>query len=129
MHWIVMHINWVLIVCGVLTTSMIFPMIAPRRAAKALFGEAAEGSLVALFARSWGQMISSIGLLLIYVAFNEAARMPVLVFAAVTKFTFVTLVIANGKLYARKLAMQIAVGDLIMVVLFVWYMVAAAQAI
>jgi len=56
-----------------------------------MFGEVADGSLGELLTRNWGQMIFATGLLLIYAAYYEEAR----------------------------LAMQVAGGDLIMVGLFV----------
>jgi hypothetical protein len=127
MSWIVTNSYWVLIVCGALTTTMLFPMIAPRRAFKLMFGEVADGSLGALLTRNWGQMIFATGLLLIYAAYHEEARLPILVFASFTKLTFASLVISNRGRYARRLAMQVAVGDLIMVGLFVWYLVAAVS--
>jgi uncharacterized protein YjeT (DUF2065 family) len=113
-----------LIVCGALTTTMLFPMIAPRRAFNLMFGEVAEGSLGELLTRNWGQMIFATGLLLIYAAYHEEARLPILVFASFTKLTFASLVISNLGRYARKPAMRVAGGDLIMVGLFVWYLVA-----
>jgi hypothetical protein len=101
---------------------MIFPMVAPRSSFKFMFGEIADGPLGVLLTRNWGQMIFATGLLLIYAAYHEEARLPILVFAAFTKLSFASLVIFNAGRYARKLAMQVAVGDLIMVVLFVWYL-------
>jgi hypothetical protein len=124
MSWIVTNMYWVLIVCGVLTATMILPMVAPRFAFKHIFGEAADGPLGELLTRNWGQMICATGLLLIYAAYHEEARLPILMFAAFTKLTFASLVISNGGRYARKLAMQVAFGDLTMVGLFVWYLLA-----
>ena len=69
-------------------------------------------------------MIFSTGLLLIYAAYREEARLPILVFASFTKLTVAGLVLSNGARYARKLAMQVAIGDLTMVGLFVWYLLA-----
>jgi hypothetical protein len=97
-------------------------MIAPRSAFKLMFGEVADGPLGELLTRNWGQMIFATGLLLIYAGCHEEARMPILLFASFTKLTFASLVISNGRRYARKLAMQVAGGDLIMVGLFVWYL-------
>jgi len=125
MSWIVTNMHWVLIVCGVLTTSMLLPMIAPRFAFKLMFGEVTDGPLGDLLTRNWGQMIFSTGLLLIYAAYHEDARLPILVFASFTKLTFAGLVLSNGARYARKIAMQVAVGDLTMVGLFAWYLLAA----
>jgi hypothetical protein len=101
-------------------------MIAPCRAFNFMFGEVPDGPLSKLLARNWGQMIFATGLLLIYAAYHEEARLPILVFASFTKLTFASLVISNGGRYARKLAMQVAGGDLIMVGLFVWYLIAAS---
>jgi hypothetical protein len=126
MSWIVTNMDWVLIVCGALTATMLLPMIAPRFAFKHMFGEVAEGPLGELLTRSWGQMIFATGLLLIYAAHHEQARLPILVFASFTKLTFAALVLSNGGRYGRKLAMPIAVGDLSMVGLFVWYLLAAS---
>jgi hypothetical protein len=125
MSWIVTNMDWVLIVCGALTTTMLLPMVAPRFAFNYMFGEAPDSPLGELLTRNWGQMICATGLLLIYAAYHEEARLPILVFASFTKLTFAALVILNGGRYARKLAMQVAVGDLIMVGLFVWYLLAA----
>ena len=124
--WIVANMEWVLIVCGALTATMLVPMIAPRLAFKQMFGEVAEGPLGELLTRNWGQMIFATGLLLIYAAYHEEARLPILVFASFTKLTFAALVLSNGGRYGRKLAMPIAVGDLSMVGLFVWYLLAVS---
>jgi hypothetical protein len=126
MSWIVTNIYWVLIVCGVLTTTMLFPMIAPCRAFKLIFGEVPDGPLSKLLARNWGQIIFSTGLLLFYAACHEEARLPILMFASFTKLTFASLVISNGGRYAKKMAMQLACGDLTMVGLFVWYLIAVS---
>jgi hypothetical protein len=126
-NWIVSNIHWVLIVCGVLTATMLFPMIAPRRAFDLMFGEVADGPLGELLTRNWSQMIFATGLLLIYAAYHEEARLPILIFASFSKLTFASLVISNGGRYARKMAMQIAGGDLIMVGLFAWYLVATVN--
>ena len=71
-------------------------------------------------------MIFATGLLLIYAAYHEEARLPILVFASFTKLTFAALVLSNGGRYRRKLATQVAVGDLTMVGLFSWYLLAAS---
>jgi hypothetical protein len=125
MSWIVTNMDWILIVCGALTATMLLPMIAPRFAFKHMFGEVADDPLGELLTRNWGQMIFATGLLLVYAAYHEEARLPILVFASFTKLTFAALVLSNGGRYARNLAMQVAAGDLIMVGVFAWYLVAA----
>jgi hypothetical protein len=122
MSWIVTNIDWILIVCGVLTSTMVMPMIAPRLAFKNMFGEIADGPLGLLLMRHWGQMIFATGLLLIYSSYYEDSRLPILAFASFTKLTFVVLAFSNRTRYKRKPAMFIALGDLTMVLLFVWYL-------
>jgi hypothetical protein len=124
MSWIVTNIDWVLIVCGGLTCSMVIPLIAPKLAFKSMFGEIADGPLGLLLMRHWGQMIFATGLLLIYSSYNEASRLPILAFALFTKLSFVVLAFSNGSRYLRKPAMFIALGDLTLVLLFGWYLVA-----
>jgi PQQ-dependent dehydrogenase (methanol/ethanol family) len=124
--WIVRHAGWVLLVCGILTATMLIALIAPRKSFSVMFGETVDGKLGELISRNWGQMIFATGLLLIYAACREEARLPVLLFASFTKLTFATLVISNCKSYRRTLAMKVASGDVIMVGLFVWYLVAAS---
>jgi hypothetical protein len=125
MSWIVTNIDWILLVGGALTCTMVIPMIAPRLAFKAMFGEVADGALGLLLMRHWGQMIFATGLLLIYSSFYEESRMPILAFASFTKLTFVVLAFSNRTRYKGKPAIFIALGDLTMVLLFVWYLIAA----
>ena len=123
MSWITTNIHWVLIVCGALTATMLLPFIAPRFAFENMFGEAANGPLGNLLMRNWGQMIFATGLLLIYAAYHEEARLPILVFAAFGKLTFASLVVSSVSQFARKPAMLVGVADLGMVGLFVWYLI------
>jgi hypothetical protein len=125
MSWIVTNIDWILLVGGALTCTMVIPMIAPRIAFKYMFGEIADGPLGLLLMRHWGQMIFATGLLLIYSSYYEESRLPILAFASFTKLTFVVLAFSNGSRYSRKPAMFIALGDLTLVVLFVWYLIDA----
>lgn len=122
MSWIITNMEWILIVGGALTTSMIVPMVAPRFAFNFMFGEVADGPLGTLLSRNWGQMIFATGLLLIYAAYHEEARLPILLFASFTKLTFALLVISNWARYKGKPAILVAFGDVILAGLFVWYL-------
>ena len=126
MRWVAANIDWILVVCGTLTATMLLPMITPRFAFRRMFDEVPDGALGELLMRNWGQMIFATGLLLIYAASHEEARLPILVFASFTKVTFASLVLSNGGRYARKLAIQVAIGDLGMVGVFIWYLLAAS---
>jgi hypothetical protein len=125
MRWIVPNIDWVLIVSGVLTCSMILMALAPRFAMRSTFGEVAEGPVANLIARSWGAMIFASGLMLIYAAWHAEARLPILLYSIVGKLGFVGLVLAEPR-FRRRSALIAALGDLIIVGLLSWYLVAAA---
>lgn len=122
MNWIVINIDWILIVCGVLTFSAVQLAVAPRYALRSVFGEETQGRLADLLARSQGGMVAASGLLLIYAAFHAEARLPILLFSAVGKINFIGLVIAKG--YRGLMAMVTALADAIMVLLFALYLLA-----
>lgn len=121
MSWIVEHIDWVLIVSGVLTCSMILMALAPRLAMRSTFGEVAEGPVANLIARSWGAMIFASGLMLIYAAWHAEVRLPILLYSIVGKLGFILLVLAEPR-FRRLSALIAAGGDLVIVLLLGWYL-------
>ena len=121
MRWIVQNIDWVLIVSGVLTCSMLSMALAPRFAMRATFGEVAEGPVADLIARSWGAMIFASGLMLIYAAWHEEVRLPILLYSIVGKLGFISLVLAEPRFH-RPNALIAALGDLVIVALLSWYL-------
>lgn len=123
-NWIISNISPVLIVCGLLTCSMLLMAVAPRFAMRATFGEAAEGPVANLIARSWGAMIFASGLMLIYAAWHAEARLPILLYAIAGKLGFVALVLAAPSL-RKPGALAVVAGDLVIVALLVWYLLAA----
>lgn len=123
MDWIVQHIDWILIVSGVLTFSMVLMILAPRFALRTTFGEVSEGRVADLVARSWGEMIAASGLMLIYAAYHPEARLPILLYSIAGKTGFIVLTLSKG--YRGMNAMTAVVADAIMVALFAWYLLAA----
>ncbi|MGH6873223.1 MAG: hypothetical protein ACREHE_17135 [Rhizomicrobium sp.] len=119
--WITGHIAAILIVCGSATCSMLAMAIAPRFAARFIFGEELAGGAAVLIARSWSAMIFASGLLIVASAFHPGYREPVLLAAIAGKLSFVLL--ANAGRYRAQPAFAMAIADLIMVVLFGWYLV------
>ena len=95
MNWIVEDIDWILIVSGVLTCSMIVMALAPHVAMRATFGEIADGPVANLIARSWGALIFASGLMLIYAAYHAEARLPILLYSIAGKLGFIGLVVAS----------------------------------
>jgi hypothetical protein len=124
MRWIVGNIDWVLIVSGALTCSMIVMALAPRFAMRSTFGEVAEGPVANLVARSWGAMIFASGLMLIYAAYHAEARLPILLYSIAGKLGFAGLVLTEPR-FRRAGALITAGGDLVIVALLVLYLIAA----
>lgn len=122
MSWISANIEWVMIVSGVLTASMILQAIAPRYALMQTFGEDLPGPLGEAFTRLLGFVIFLVGALLIYTAPDPAAREPVLIMAVTGKTAFAGLVFRQGSRWLKKPAALMAAGDMVMVALFVWYL-------
>ncbi len=124
MGWIVANIDWIMIVSGVLTSTMIFAAIAPKAALRSNFGEALEGPLADIIVRNWGALIALIGAMLIYGAFDPASRQIILMVAAASKVVFIALVLSHGGRYLRRQVGAAVVIDLVMVGLFAWYLFA-----
>lgn len=127
MQWIVARIKWIMIVAGVLTCTMIYAAIAPQAALRSTFGETLEGPLAEIVVRNWAALITLVGAMLIYGAFNPPARPLVLTVAGLSKLTFIGLVLAHGTQYlGQQAGVSIAV-DLVMVVLFFCYLIAVRR--
>lgn len=124
MSWIAANIFWILNASGALTCSMLVMALAPRFAMRATFGEVADGPVANLIARSWGAMIFASGLMLIYAAWHAEARLPILLYSIAGKLGFVVLVLAEPR-FRKRSALIAAGGDLVIVALLSWYLLAA----
>jgi hypothetical protein len=125
---IVANIRWVMILSGVLTFTMVHAAVAPQAALSSMFGETLQGPLADIIVRSWGALIAIVGAMLIYGAFHPASRPLVLTVAAVSKAIFIGLVLSEGTRYLGHQAVVAVAVDSVMVVLFVWYLLAARAA-
>lgn len=124
--WIVGGIKWVMLISGFLTSSMIYAAIDPQRALGSMFGATLEGPLAEVLVRNWGVLVTLIGLLLIYAAFNPQVRTIVLVQAAVSKAVFVALLLAYFSQYLAPQALFTIALDSVTVLVFGWYLLRAA---
>src|SRR4051812_53363 len=84
MNWIIANIQWIMIVSGLLTATMLYATIAPKAALLATFGETLEGPLADIVVRNWGALIALIGAMLIYGAFDPPGRPLILIVAGVS---------------------------------------------
>jgi hypothetical protein len=127
MNWIVANMKWVMLVSGVLTSTMIYAAIAPQAALRSTFGEALDGPLAEIVVRNWGALIALVGAMLIYGAFSPASRPLVLTVAGVSKLVFIGLVLTYGTQFLGQ-QVGVAMGiDLVMVVLFIVYLIRWSQ--
>ncbi len=115
------NIKWIMLVSGVLTSTLLLAAIAPDSALRMIFGETLEGPLSDIIVRNWGVLVGLVGMLLIYGAFNEHVRKLVLVVATTSKVAFVGLILAFGSNYLSKVGTSIAI-DTLFIVLFVVYL-------
>lgn len=127
MSWAVAKINWIMLVSGTLTCTMVYAAVAPRAALRSTFGDSLEGPLAEIVVRNWGALITLIGGMLIYGAFHPQVRSLVLIVAGLSKLTFIGLVLAYGMQYLGYQA-GVSIGvDLLMVMLFIVYLVTARR--
>lgn len=118
------NMQWVLLVCGLLTLSMLQAVFAPRATMRAYFGEAPDSKAADLLMRNWGMLVAAGGVLLIYAAFMPEARPIALVFTGLTKLAFISLVLMACGAFLKKQAGLAVVIDGVMVVLFAAYLFA-----
>lgn len=127
MNWIFVNIKWIMLVSGVLTLTMIFPLIAPHAALVATFGDdLPTHPLTEIIVRNWGALITLVGGMLIYGAYHPMNRSFILAVAGISKLVFISLVMIFGSQYLGKAGVAV-VFDAIVVVLYFVYLVGIRQ--
>jgi len=125
-NWIVGKMKWIMLLAGVLTCTMLYAAVAPQAALRATFGETLEGPLAEIVVRNWGALITLVGAMLIYGAFNPASRPLVLTVAGISKLVFIGLVLAQGSKYLGTTGVALGI-DLVIVTLFALYLIGASR--
>ncbi len=127
MNLLVNHIKWVMLVAGLLTCIMIEAVFMPEAAVANLFGETLQNPLAHMIVRSWGALITLIGLMLIYGAFNPRNRRFAAVIAACSKLIFVGLVLSAGNPYLSYATWVIGFDTVVAIVLLVYVSTSAGN--
>jgi hypothetical protein len=117
------HIQIILIITGVLTATTLIQFIAPAWVLRHVYGEIPTGAASIVLARHWGLLLFCVGMLLVYSAFYPTLRDAAVVLASVEKVGFVALV--GTSLYQRPIALLMAAGDAVMVLIFALYLARA----
>ena len=121
MNLILKHFKWIMIVSGALTCTMIYAAIAPQDAVRSTFGDTIQGPTAEIIVRNWGVLITLVGVMLIYGAFNAAVRPVALMVAGVSKLVFIALVLSHGSRYLSHQAGVAVAIDAVWVLAFAWY--------
>lgn len=121
MAFIADNIFWILLVSGIITSSMLAAVLAPRFVFQQFFGTTLDGALGNAIMRNWGLVIGMSGLLLIYAAYDETVRTPIMLFSIVGKLFFAMQVFAAGS--SLKAARGGAIIDLVIGVVFCAYLI------
>jgi hypothetical protein len=127
MTWLAARMQWVMLVSGLLTLTMVQAAIAPQAALHSTFGDSLEGPLAEIVVRNWGALIALVGAMLIYGAFRPHVRTLVLAVAGLSKITFISLILIYGTRYLGKVGVAVVV-DSVMVLLFVTYLAVSGHA-
>jgi hypothetical protein len=101
---------------------MLVQFIIPSWTVRHTFGEVLSGTASIALARHWGLLLFCVGALLIYSAFHPPLRESAVVLASIEKAGFVACVFGTS-LRRRPIAVSMAVGDAIMVLIYVLYLV------
>ncbi|MEM9091525.1 MAG: hypothetical protein AAGC93_22645 [Cyanobacteria bacterium P01_F01_bin.53] len=121
MNIISKNIKWIMLVSGGLTCTMLYAAIAPEAALMSTFGDSISSPIAEIVVRNWGALITLIGGLLIYGAFNPLHRSLILVFASISKLIFIGLVLTIGHAYLGKAGTVVAF-DSVVVAIFLTYL-------
>jgi hypothetical protein len=127
MSWIVANIRWIMLASGALTCTMFYAAVAPQKALRGTFGETLQGPLAEIVVRNWGALIGLVGAMLIYGAFDPPGRPLILTVAALSKLTFIALVLVYGRQYLGHQAGVAVVVDSVVVLLFVVYLIGVSR--
>jgi hypothetical protein len=123
MNWIVRSMKWIMFLSGALTCTMLYAAIAPQAALRSTFGDTLEGPVAEIVVRNWGALITLVGAMLIYSAYDRKSRPLVLAVAGLSKLVFIGLVLAQGRQFLRNQVAFAVLIDAVMVALFLGYLV------
>ena len=126
MNLIIKNIKWIMLLSGVLTSTLFYAFIAPEAALMFTFGDTFSGPLAEIIVRNWGALVGMLGVSLIYGAFRPANRSLILIMAGFSKVVFMGLLLSIGRQYLATAGLSIAI-DTVFVLLFIAYLIASPR--
>ena len=128
MSLLIDNIQWVLLICGLLTFSLVQGVFAPRSVWISYFGETDPSKAAVMLLRSWASLVAISGLFLIYAAFTPDVRPAALIVVGAGKLVFVSLIVLQASRFMKGQARVAAIVDGLMVVIFAAYLLATQTA-
>jgi len=111
------HIDLILLLSGLITSSLIIQVVAPRYALKAFYGQTVDSEISLFLARAGGLPIATIGALMIWASFNDAIQLPIIISALISKALFITLIVFNWKVTGKGYALTIVIDSIVILLL------------
>jgi hypothetical protein len=118
MAFVAGYADWIMIVSGLITATMIHAALRPKAALQSMFGESLDGPLAEIVVRNWGALIALVGAALIYGGATSTLQGPILVAAGASKLVFIGLVLAYGRKYLTGMAGISVAIDAVFVLLY-----------
>ena len=112
MTWIVDHIQILLVVFGLATSSMLLVAVAPSTAQRLMFGEAAQGPIADVMVRGWGLLIALTGGMMLWAAAHPETRTLAIGATLISKLFFMGQMVAGGRRFLKGLSGLALVLDL-----------------
>jgi len=122
MRVFIANFKWIMLLCGLLTCTMLVGLFSPASSLQSNFGEALVTGPENLVVRGWSALIGLMGIMLIYGAFNPAVRNYSLIIAGINKIIFIGLILIFGRQYMAFGLGTAIVADTIMILLFAVYL-------
>lgn len=129
MSILVDNMQWVLLVCGLLTFSLVQGVFAPGAVLRSYFGEAPDSPAAEMLTRNWAALVAIGGLFLIYAGFNPEVRPAALVVVGAGKVVFVLMVLSQADRFLKGQALVAVIVDGLMIVIFAAYLLATQPAL
>ena len=118
-------ITWILFIIGIATASMIGQYFAPEKILR-LTNIEIDDEAGLFYAKHWGMMAFVLGALLIWAAFDEAIRTPIIVAAVLEKLVLVYMVLTNLKTSVGKGLLGAALFDAVSSIILILYLLGVA---
>jgi hypothetical protein len=116
------HIQLILIVTGAFTAVALGQFFAPTKLLRLIYGQTQADAASVMLARHWGLLVGCVGILLVYAAFEPAVRVHFMIFAVIEKVALGALILGSN-LRRQSPAAAIAVGDLLISLIYIAYLV------